>query len=1690
MNMKKRKILSLFLSFCLILGLLPTAVLAAYPDRSEAGFKLTTKSYTDGVLTVTGLVKLPTAEGISSFNVVLSWDSTVLTLLKKNDATTKYTPPTDTKKTYKLAVNALLTNGSTEEKFGVSEAELFGKDGRAGFKINLYSDGGSIEAEKTTDWVNAFEMKFEVTGKPADASTVLNSDSLRIADPVKDKDVIEGAFPANNTYTIQVQDAADPAKIYNYGKMAGNLAPETEANNFMMTAPGTGTATYPGSTNKPALPPYSGDIAAPTVNSNAGGKVVLNTVTPTAGGTVKYGYSNSASTVPTTWQDSTTFDSLTVGSTYYFYAKVEGTSSYAEKVSAASAAVPVASKAVPTITTFPTADAITYGQKLSDSNLTGGEAKVDSAVISGTFKWKTETIAPQVKDSNSTEYDVVFTPDETTSYETATCKVKLTVNPKSLTDVAVEDIAAQAYTGSQITPAVNVKGDGGKPLVKDKDYTVDYGANNTTGTGAGTVTVKAKTDGNYTFGNVVKHFDINAGSADDTLKEKLKATHTPYTGTYNGTAHNAFTADMSSVTGWTATYSRTETGTYGSMPTVENVADSGNIYVKFSHASYADVIAEYEVKITQKSISDMLVTLDHDSFAYDGTDKTVAVTSVKTTDGAVTLTPTSDYTIDSGSTMTAKNVPEGAGYPVVVAGTGNYTGTHTVYWKITKADPNATDFDIPSLSAPVDYTGDPISVTPPTLKTGKTDAGAVTVYYAGAAASGTTYSKSTTAPTNVGTYDVTFDVAEGTNFKAASDLTYGTLTIQAKNVSETRSAENQTVVKDVGDFTPPTFGAVTGTLTYTYDGGTKTYEEIKAALAAKAAGDTATIGYSYAADGNYAGTITGTINVTVVDVVFEVSGVTATVGNTLTVKADPTYGDDWSKIVKIKDGVTITAKVGTNTDTVQSHFTLKQTGKPGAGSQAYTLSYNGTINGVTYSDVTVVSGNVDVAQKEVTVSGITASSKPYDGNNTATVNASAATFAGIVIGDTLTITPTGAFTDANVGENKTVTLTLGTLSGTSATNYTLDTANSQTEAKADITARTLSITDAAVSNKPYDGNTTATVTDVTFGNLVVGESLTVGTDYTVSGVFNSADAATDRTVTVTVTLSDTVKNYALPTATFAKTGVSINKIDHPTYGTTQTGGTNALRTTAGAKTYNLPCSELAGVAYSVTAKTTAKIVDDVAPTIAGNVLTYTSKVCAAANETDTITIKIESTNYNDITLTLTVTATDKTPVTISGLTYANKTYDGNAITPTGTLTVSDNKVPVNELEVLYTSTDGAGYSAATAPKDAGAYKVEYKVADSNPNYTGSESYTFTISKKDATAAPKAVNITKGSAIPAFELVYSGLVSGESLTPSATPIFTCYETGTTTPVSTSTAAGTYTITWTNMAGTTFTGAGSTNYTVTTSPTATLTISNPSYSGGGSYTPSYTVSVDKTENGTITVSPKSASKGDTVTITVKPDKGYELEMLKALDKDGDALKLTEKNGKYTFKMPSGKVTVKGSFVEEAPVQIFKDVPTDAYYYEAVKWAAEKGITGGVGNGLFAPNQPCTRAQIVTFLWRAAGSPAPKNMSSFADVPADAFYAKAVAWAVENGITGGTGDGKFSPDATCTRAQAVTFLYRAAGSPKVSGSAEFGDVATNAYYADAVAWAAKNGITGGIGGGLFGSDNNCTRAQIVTFLYRSVK
>ena len=277
----------------------------------------------------------------------------------------------------------------------------------------------------------------------------------------------------------------------------------------------------------------------------------------------------------------------------------------------------------------------------------------------------------------------------------------------------------------------------------------------------------------------------------------------------------------------------------------------------------------------------------------------------------------------------------------------------------------------------------------------------------------------------------------------------------------------------------------------------------------------------------------------------------------------------------------------------------------------------------------------------------------------------------------------------------------------------------------------------------------------------------------------------------------------------------------------------------------------------------------------------------------------------------------------------------------------------------------------------------------------------------------------------------------------------------------------------------------------SATATLNASW-SYisSGSSSYDPTYSVSTpSKTENGSVTVSPKSASKGSTVTITVKPDSGYVLETLTVTDKNGNELTLKDKgDGKYTFTMPAGKVEVKATFMEDNSVlNFFYDVPNGAYFYEAVKWAVDKGVTNGLSDTMFGPYESCTRAQIVTFLWRAAGSPEPKTASSFTDVPANAYYAKAVAWAVENGITNGMTATMFAPDATCTRGQSVTFLYRALKGT-ASGSANFTDVKSDAFYADAINWAVANNVTNGTSNTTFSPNADCTRAEIVTFLYRA--
>lgn len=294
-----------------------------------------------------------------------------------------------------------------------------------------------------------------------------------------------------------------------------------------------------------------------------------------------------------------------------------------------------------------------------------------------------------------------------------------------------------------------------------------------------------------------------------------------------------------------------------------------------------------------------------------------------------------------------------------------------------------------------------------------------------------------------------------------------------------------------------------------------------------------------------------------------------------------------------------------------------------------------------------------------------------------------------------------------------------------------------------------------------------------------------------------------------------------------------------------------------------------------------------------------------------------------------------------------------------------------------------------------------------------------------------------------------------------------------------------------------GVGTATITVTTADgshtaSCTVTVTRTSSSGSGSHTTYYPVNTpSKSEGGSVVVSQKSASKGSAVTVTVTPESGYQVSSVQAVDEDGKKLTLTDKgDGKYSFVMPGSKVEVSASFAQvQKPEETspYRDVSKDSYYYDAVQWASNKGITNGVADGVFAPDWICTRGQIVTFLWRSVGSPTPKTAEMpFADVAEDAYYAQAVLWAVENGITKGTSETTFSPDQTCTRAHAVAFLYRLVGSPAVTGSS-FQDVAADAYYNAAVAWAVQQGITKGTSETTFSPNETCTRAQIVTFLYR---
>ena len=409
-------------------------------------------------------------------------------------------------------------------------------------------------------------------------------------------------------------------------------------------------------------------------------------------------------------------------------------------------------------------------------------------------------------------------------------------------------------------------------------------------------------------------------------------------------------------------------------------------------------------------------------------------------------------------------------------------------------------------------------------------------------------------------------------------------------------------------------------------------------------------------------------------------------------------------------------------------------------------------------------------------------------------------------------------------------------------------------------------------------------------------------------------------------------------------------------------------------------------------------------------------------------------------------------------------YDGSAKTYSATCEEIEN------FDVVYYD-DENGVRLESAPVSAGQYRVIIYGENETQYALHADTFTITPAALIITADNKSVYV--GDAMPEFTYSMSGLVVGDTESVITTaPAFACDASDTNT-------AGDYTITPSNA------DAGD-NYTITYK-SGTLTIQNRSSSTG---TTRYTVTIEDMDNGEVTSSPSRASRGQTVTITATPDAGYELANLTVTDASGNMVTLNRiSDTRYTFTMPRGNVTVKAAFAEiaEEPI-LFTDVPESAYYYDAVYWAVENGVTNGTGATTFSPNITCTCAQMVTFLWRAAGSPEPETSAHpFTDLEEDAYYYDAVLWAVENGITNGTSATTFSPEATVTRAQTVAFLWRYDGEPAAGGGSSFTDVASDTYYADAVAWAVKEHITNGTSATTFSPDADCIRAQIVTFLYR---
>ena len=1096
--------------------------------------------------------------------------------------------------------------------------------------------------------------------------------------------------------------------------------------------------------------------------------------------------------------------------------------------------------------------------------------------------------------------------------------------------------------------------------------------------------------------------------------------------------------------------------------------------------------------------------LTYDGYAKEATLENSLTTGVTLTANDITYTyQQGQYTLapDGGKPIDAHTYTAS----ITVKDKDNNDFTASVVYAIEKADPKAEYFDFTTPS-PLIYDGSD-KIARVNAKSEIKGMGQVIVYHY--------QDGEVIVPKNAGDYTVEIKVEESTNYKATTDLTADDwkFTILQAEYSGAKSDKTIDIVKGRGT-------AQTGSLTAADFFPAET--ELPAGAKINSVSGSGTMMASvtvndgtltYTSSTNIAATENESYTVTISTTNYNNFTVTLTFHpmdkqpqtnfgfkDVVDGKVAKVYGDDDFKIEATGqvNGSNVTGYDSSN----ENVATVANTGEVtivGAGTAKITAKALATEE---YAEATA-EYTLTVKPKELKATDL----QFVESSNyfTKTYDGTAATGAVVVIKDSAkvnasddlpTVTGTCVYNSSNVAEANRVTFTSAE---TSNTNYILP-AGLKAEHEASITKRVLTVGKVTTTPKTYNTlyNALDCVTGIELIGTVSGETLRfytsaeTGGDYGIYETkFDSANAGA-RMITGTVALLSTpaAANYTFKdaggnettTATFTADG-EIVKANARDLGTVQL---KQRYTDTDEKEYQPDYAALmpanAGkltydVSYEVT-KGTASVGKNDKEEATGK-LTYQISAQAGAEITWTFTVR--SDNYKDSTFKLIVTITDRDKQENFKFknTTITKTYGDPDFTVAATGAEEGSAVTYTSSDPAVATVDADG---TVTIKKADTVTITATAEQTDVYASASVSYTLTVNKATVTVKAKDKSAYVGDVAPELptapvkdtDYTVTGLIGEDTLSGTVTLVY-----GNTPDMN---KVGEETIT---ISGT----LANANYEITY-VNGKLSITNRPSSGGGSYTPTYPVSTpSKTENGSVSSNVKNASKGDTVTITVKPDSGYVLDDLTVTDKNGNELKLNDKgNGKYTFTMPAGKVEVKASFAEAVETSPFADVETNAYYYEAVKWAADKGITGGIGNSLFGPNQPCTRAQIVTFLWRAAGSPEPKGTAAgMTDVVSGSYYEKAVAWAIENGVTTGTTASTFSPNATCTRAQAVTFLARAL-SAKATSAAEFSDVPANSYFAEAVAWAAANSVTEGVGNGLFAPHNNCTRAQIVTFLYRA--